>query len=297
MFVVTGATSNTGSAVATALLDRDVPVRVIGRSRERLQPFVDRGAEPVCAEPSDKEALTKAFAGTTAVYVMLQPGFIATSEDFPAYQRASVEAISAALVDSRARHVVALSGWGANYEKASGPLEGLRILETRLNEIEGVNSLVLRPGWFMENAISFIRDIARDGRASGQLRGDLKLPMIATKDIGEVVADALLQHTFQGNLASEVEGPATLSLDEAAAIVGELAGRSTATYVRVSVSEARAQFLDSGFSEHMADAFVRMTNDLNEERIRMLQPPEARIVTRTSFRTFAETILAAPNLA
>jgi transposase-like protein len=53
-----------------------VPVRVIGPSRERLQAFVQRGAEPIVSEPSDRTALAKAFQDGTAVYVMLQPGYI-----------------------------------------------------------------------------------------------------------------------------------------------------------------------------------------------------------------------------
>jgi uncharacterized protein YbjT (DUF2867 family) len=63
MFVVTGSTSNTGTAVANSFLHRGVPVRVIGRSSERLEPFINRGAEPVVSEPSDRLSLAKAFRG------------------------------------------------------------------------------------------------------------------------------------------------------------------------------------------------------------------------------------------
>ena len=46
MIVVLGATGNTGSVVAQRLLDAGESVRVVSRSRERLQPLVDAGAEP-----------------------------------------------------------------------------------------------------------------------------------------------------------------------------------------------------------------------------------------------------------
>jgi uncharacterized protein YbjT (DUF2867 family) len=161
-----------------------VPVRVIGRSRERLQAFVQRGAEPIVSEPSDRTALAKAFQDGTAVYVMLQPGYIPESADFPAYQRAVTDAIVSALVEKRVPRVVVLSGWGANYEKVSSLLDGLLVLEKRIQAIGRLKALVLRPGWFMENASRFIQDIAQTGTASGQLRGDLALPMIATADVG-----------------------------------------------------------------------------------------------------------------
>ena len=62
MYVVTGATGNTGHVVANRLLDQGKKVRVIGRNRERLQPFVARGAEAFVADVKDQAALAKAAA-------------------------------------------------------------------------------------------------------------------------------------------------------------------------------------------------------------------------------------------
>lgn len=45
MIVVASATSNTGSAVAEALLAAGHRIRVLGRDRGRLQRFAERGAE------------------------------------------------------------------------------------------------------------------------------------------------------------------------------------------------------------------------------------------------------------
>lgn len=297
MFVVTGASSNTGSAVANFLLDRGLPVRVIGRSRERLRRFIDHGAEPIIAEPVDSASLAGAFEGATAVYAMLQPGVIPTSNDFSAYQRAVIDAIASALARSRVQRIVALSGWGANYDKVSSPLAGLRILETRLQGIDRLKTLVLRPGWFMENGASLIQDIAKTGKASGQLRGDLALPMIATADIGAVAARALIEGGFGDYAVRELEGPEPLSLNEAARIVGALTGNPDASYSQISAEAARSRLASSGFSPHMADAIVRMTDDVNRERIRMVQPREVRIITPTSFRSFAKAMLKDPAAA
>ena len=45
MYVVAGATGNTGRVVAETLLAKDQKVRVLGRNAEKLQSFVEKGAE------------------------------------------------------------------------------------------------------------------------------------------------------------------------------------------------------------------------------------------------------------
>jgi len=91
MYVVTGATGNTGHVVASQLLEQKKTVRVIGRSKERLQPLIDRGAEAFVADISDQAALTKAFTGAEGVYAMIPPS--ATSQDYRSEQRRAAGAI------------------------------------------------------------------------------------------------------------------------------------------------------------------------------------------------------------
>jgi uncharacterized protein YbjT (DUF2867 family) len=80
MYVVLGATGNTGSIVATTLLLRGERVRVVGREASRLGHFVRKGAEGFTANVSDAVALTKAFSGARAAYLMLPPD--RTSPDY-----------------------------------------------------------------------------------------------------------------------------------------------------------------------------------------------------------------------
>src|ERR1700683_5731693 len=72
-YVVLGASGNTGSIVADFLLSKGEKVRVVGRDAGRLQRFVDKGAEAFIAELSDAAALTKAFSGARAAYLLLPP--------------------------------------------------------------------------------------------------------------------------------------------------------------------------------------------------------------------------------
>ena len=66
MYVIVGASGNTGSIIANSLLSKGKKVRVMGRDAERLERFVRKGAEAVTANVSDAPALTKAFSGARA---------------------------------------------------------------------------------------------------------------------------------------------------------------------------------------------------------------------------------------
>ena len=73
MYVILGASGNTGSIVANFLLSKGKKVRVVGRDSGRLKRFVDKGAEAFTADMSNVAALTKAFSGARAAYLLLPP--------------------------------------------------------------------------------------------------------------------------------------------------------------------------------------------------------------------------------
>src|SRR5437016_9317890 len=73
MYVIVGASGNTGSIIANSLLSKGKKVRIIGRDAERLERFVRKSAEAFTTELSDAAALTKAFSGARAAYLILPP--------------------------------------------------------------------------------------------------------------------------------------------------------------------------------------------------------------------------------
>jgi uncharacterized protein YbjT (DUF2867 family) len=107
MYVILGASGNTGSIIANFLLLKGEKVRVVGRDVGRLEHFVRRGAEAFTADLSDAAALTKAFGGARAAYLMLPP--ITSRED----QERQSDAIAKAVKESGLRYAVHLSSYGA----------------------------------------------------------------------------------------------------------------------------------------------------------------------------------------
>src|SRR5690348_12502145 len=181
MYVITGATGNTGSVVARKLLSKGKKVRVIGRNAARLQSLAAKGAEPFVCDVTDAEALTRAFQGAQAVYLMVPPDI--ANPNPRAYQGRVSQAAVTALGKSGVKHAVFLSSIGADKTEKTGPVVGLHEFEQRLNQIAGLNVLHLRPGYFMENTLAQIGVIKMMGTTAGPLRPDLQLPMIAAQDI------------------------------------------------------------------------------------------------------------------
>src|SRR5271170_5447415 len=204
MYVVLGATGNTGSVIAEALLAKGEKVRVVGRSKERLASLVRRGAEAFEGDLGDSAALTRAFDGARAVYFMVPPDH--QSPEYRARQNGIIDAGAAALEAARVRYAVTLSSFGADQESGTGPVAGLYYMESRFNQISGLNVLHLRAGYFMENTLPQVDVIRNFGMTAGPVRADLLLPMIATRDIAAAAADALLKLDFSGQTTRELLG-------------------------------------------------------------------------------------------
>ena len=284
MYVIMGATGNTGSIVATTLLGQKQKVRAIGRSADRLKPLVTEGAEPFVCDVNDAAALTKAFSGAKAVYAMIPPSM--TSDDYRADQDRLTNVIAAAVQHSGVEYVVSLSSVGADKPEGNGPVVGLHYLEQTLNQIPDLNALHLRSGYFMENTLAQIGIIQTFNTTAGPVRADLALPMIATRDIGAAAANALLALDFNGKQTRELLGERDLSYAEAATIIGKAIGKPELKYVQLPDQQIRGAFLQMGMSANVADLILEMSAALNSGEMKALEERTAENSTPTSFESF-----------
>ena len=224
MYVILGASGNTGSIIANFLLSKGKKVRVVGRDSGRLQRFVDKGAEAFTADMSDAAALTKAFSGARAAYLLLPPA--KSRED----QERESDAIAKAAKESGLRYAVYLSSYGAQVPEGTGPVAGLHSSEEKLNAIDGLNVLHLRAAYFMENNLAAIGMIHGMGLVGNALLPDVKLPMIATRDVADYAAQRLLHLDFSGKQTRELLGQRDLSMTEATAVIARGIGKPDLRY-------------------------------------------------------------------
>ncbi|HEY6290104.1 MAG TPA: NmrA family NAD(P)-binding protein [Terriglobia bacterium] len=284
MFVIAGASGNTGSVIAEKLLARGERVRVIGRDAGRLSRFVQKGAEAFTADITDAAALARAFAGARGVYALVPPNI--GSEDVRADQERVSDALTAALGKASVSYAVVLSSVGADKADKTGPVVGLHNLEQKLNGIAALNAIYLRAGYFMENLLPQVQVIKNFGIVGGPVRADLKLPMIATREIGAAAAELLLRLDFSGKQARELLGQRDVNYKEVAQVIGKAIGKPDLAYAQLPAQQLKPAFQQMGMSANMADLLLEMSEALNSGHMVALEPRSERNTTPTSIESF-----------
>jgi uncharacterized protein YbjT (DUF2867 family) len=292
MYVVLGASGNTGHIVAQNLLARQQKVRVVGRNAAHLQAHAAQGAEIFIADVTDAAALTEAFHNADAAYVMIPPN--PTSNDPLAYSERAGDAIAIALKNAGVKNVVALSSIGADKSQGTGPVIGLYKLEQKLNQLDGANVLFLRAGYFMENTLPQVPVISKMGAVLGPVRPDLKLPMIASRDIGAFASNALLSPSFRGKQTQELLGQRDITYNDVATIIGKAIGKPDLKYAQPTNEQVRPALVQSGMSEQFAGLILELATALNSGHMRALEPRTSKNTTPTTYENFvAEVFLPA----
>ena len=285
MLVITGATGKTGSVTADALIAMGQKVRVVGRDAGKLKGFTAKGAEAAVGDVGDAAFLTRAFTGADAVYALIPPNFGAA--DFRAYQKKIGEITIAAIKASGVKYVVHLSSQGAHLPDRTGPIVGLHDQEERLNRLEGVNVLHLRPTYFMENLLMNIDLIRKMNIMGSAIRGDVKFAMIAAKDIGAYAAERLAKRDFTGKSVVDLLGQRDLSLDEAAAVIGKKLGKPDLKYVAFPYDDAEKGMVAMGLTPDLSKIYIEMSKALNDGLFAVNIPRTKENTTQTSIEEFA----------
>jgi uncharacterized protein YbjT (DUF2867 family) len=253
MFVVVGATGNTGASVVETLLDNKQAVKVVVRSTEKGAGWKAKGAEVVVASLDEVSALTKAFEGAKGVYLLVPPNYGA--EAWLADQRARMDRAAEAVQKSEAEHVVFLSSVGGHIAGGTGPIRAASYGEQALGRT-AKRLTILRPCYFMDNWAPVIGATKAQGVLPTFIAPQAKIPMISTKDIGRIGAERLMAGG-SGKQIVEMAGPAEYSPDEVASALGRILGK-TVTAQHAPLNAVVPTFRSFGFSDEAARLFEEM---------------------------------------
>jgi uncharacterized protein YbjT (DUF2867 family) len=253
MFVVTGASGNTGKIVAEALLSAGKRVRVFARDPARVSALAARGAEVSTGSLEDAPALARALEGAEGLYLLSPPDLGA--RHFLRDRAKLLDGVVDTIRRSKTKHVVLLSSLGAQLPKGTGPVVSLHHAEQALRGAE-VPSTFVRAGYFVENWGSVLPVAIKDGVLPSFIAGDQAVPMVSTADIGRVAAEALLAGP-KGTEVIELSGPKDPTPREVAETVSRLLGRKVAL-VEPPLDQVVPAFTSFGISEDVARLYEEL---------------------------------------
>lgn len=292
MIVVTGATGRTGRRVTQALLAMGKKVRAVGRDAGKLASLVELGAETCVGKVEDVSFLTAAFAGASAVYLVLPEDL--SQQDLRGHQERVSDCYAAAIANAQVRFAVNLSSLGAQHAEGTGPIVGLHNQEQKLNRAAGLNVLHLRAAYFMENLFMSMGPLRSTGILPGGMRGDVPMPWIATKDIGAYAAARLAASDFSGSSIQELHGQRDVSMNEAASIVGKALGNPDVSYLQMPSPILEAALLKMGLPKKTTELIIEMWDGANAGLIVPQEKRSPRNTTPTTLESFVtETFVPA----
>lgn len=221
MYAITGITGKVGGEMARTLLAAGQKVRAVLRDESKGEVWAALGCEIALAEMNDAAALTRAFTGASAVFILPPSEF----DPQPGYPEARevIDSVVAALKATRPRKILCLSTIGADAAE-DNLLSQRTMLEQAVSAI-GLSLTLLRPGWFIDNALWDIPSARDAGIIYSFLQpADRPFPMVSTQDVGRVAA-SLIQEEWSGRLVVELEGPRRVSPNDLAAAFASALGR------------------------------------------------------------------------
>src|SRR5262245_24602503 len=252
MFVIAGVSGHVGGVAARELLAAKQPVKVIVRDAKKGKEWSDRGAEIAVGSLTDAAFLAGALKGAQGFFTLLPPNYAAQGS-FYGEQRSTADAIAQGVKQSGVPHVVMLSSVGADLDAGNGPIKGLCYLENKLRET-GTKLTALRAAYFQENVGNSVVPARDQGIFPNFTPArDYPMPMIATRDIGVVVAQVLRSPAGKSEIV-DVMGP-LYTTNQVVEKLGKALGKQL-QIVDIPKAQHVPAMVQAGLPQQIAEAFA-----------------------------------------
>lgn len=287
---VTGSLGNISRRLATQLIEKGHEVTVISQDPEKAATIESLGAKAAIGSVEDEDFLAGVFTGADAVYVMIPPN--AKADDLKGTMKRLADKYAKAIEAAGIKYVANLSGIGAQSPEGNGPSSAFYYSEGRLNELEGVNVLHLRPGMFYTNHHGSVGMIQRMGFMGNNFDAGTTIMMTHPHDIADAAAEALDALSFSGKQIQYVVSD-ELTGGELAKTLGDAFGKPNLPWVVMTDDQLKKGIMQGGFSQHMADNFAEMGRSIGEGSIwNLYNADKANNYGHRRFKGFAEELAA-----
>ncbi len=281
---MTGATGQLGRLVVAALLDRGVPARNIiaaVRTPEKAADLAAQGVQVRHTDYAQPETLAPALEG--ADRVLLISG---TPGDRVAQHANVIDAAKQAGVK-----LIAYTGI-LNADTTTMLLAADHQATERLIKDSGLPYAFLRNGWYTENYLMELEATLSGGFAGAS--GEGRFTPAARADFAEAAAAVLTEHGHETNVAYELGGDEALTMDEAAALLGDVIGQRIA-YTDMPVERYAAVLVRAGLPEPVAQVLADASAAIGRGELftdsgdlqRLLDRPSTPV--KTTFETALRT--------
>jgi uncharacterized protein YbjT (DUF2867 family) len=225
--LVVGATGQVGGAAALRLKESGCNVRALVRgdmARPAAVALTQAGVELIPGDLGDEASLRRALSGMSAVVCTVTAMPNAGGDALQRVDHDGVLALIDAARQAGVRRFVYTS-YSGNIQTDSPLARAKRACEARLASIDAMESLILRPSYFMEVWLGpHVGIDVRQGRARIFGAGSAPVSYVSAPDVAAFAAAAAMR---QGNLREvlEIGGPEAVSQLEAVALFERLSGR------------------------------------------------------------------------
>ena len=281
MHIITGGTGQVGSALAKALLQEGQPVTIISRSSKDAGKWQAQGAQWAVADIYDTTALHDIFKTGQSVFLLNPPADPMT--DTSVQERKTAASLVEALRGTDVKKVVVASTLGAQPCENIGDLGVLYELEQAVAALPCYCSII-RSAYYLSNWASAVTTAKESGTVFSFFPAEMKLPMIAPQDIGELAASLMMKDNTPHLTA--IQGPQMHSAADVASVFAQVLQKPVTVKV-IPREDWVDTFRSLGFSPQAAASYARMT----ELTIDHPDIPTDYVIGKTSLEEYIRNLL------
>ncbi len=255
MYIILGANGHVGSALAETLLKQKEKVTVIIHNPETEKDWKEKGAEVAITDVYNTEALRDVFRKGKRLFLLNPPANPST--DTVTEEHKTLDSILQAIDGSGLEKIVAESTYGAQPGEGLGDLGVLYDMEQALAK-KSIPSTIIRAAYYMSNWDASLATAQKEGVVHTLYPINIKLPMVAPHDIGQLAAKLITEPAQKTGL-HYMEGPSKYSSADVAAAFSK-ALQKPVKAVETPKDQWLSVLQTMGFSEKAAKSMADMTD-------------------------------------
>lgn len=276
---VTGATGTIGREVYRELQSRGAEVRIAAREATAVADLLPAASEVVTLDFEARSISPSRFEGIDGFFFMTP-----VIENPVAVSLRVLEAAREAGVP----HIVRLSSRAAGWDERSDLRAWHRAIDDAVRE-SGAGWTVLRPCSLFQNFIDYQAETIRTVSSIIVPQGDGLIPYVDALDIGEAVAECLMNPLSHQGQTHVLTGGRAYGVKGVAAEIGRMIHKPL-TYIDVEEGQARDMMLQAGMPTWLVEAGLAVFAHAKAGAEAAVDPALTRIIGRpaTSLSEFVE---------